>query len=117
MTVFFRPDIVAPHDPAGFGLWRIGHYLEHQALIKAAGALTPPTRIADYDLAYWQDEPIVVTSWLARHAQVHLALRIPANFSGIDLSEVDLSDDTEWDEWHANHSQEHQALRAFYGLF
>lgn len=116
MPVLFSPDQVMPHDPAGFGRWLIGHYLEHKEFIMLANGLTPPTLIPDYALQSWSDEPVFVSGWLNVHANVHNALRVPANVTGIDLSNVDLTDDNQWYEWMLDHSQEHAALRAFYGV-
>ncbi len=116
MTVLFRPDTVQPNDPAGFGAWRIGHYLDHRQLIEKARALTNPVQVPDYDLGYWNDEQRVVTSWLNRHYEVHLALRQPIGIGGIDLSAVDLSKTEEWFIWMEDHAQDHRVFNVFYGL-
>jgi len=116
MTVPFDPDQVLPHDPAGFGRWLIGHYLEHQEFITLANQLSPPVPIPDFALQSWGDEPIFVSSWLNAHANIHLALRVPANVTGIDLSDVDLTDDDQWYQWMLDHSSEHASLRSFYGI-
>ena len=116
MTVLFRPDIVLPRDPAGFGQWRIGHYLDHRQLAVFAAKLTKPVFVPDYDVGYWDDAPSVVTSWLNRHYEMHILLRQPGSIQGIDLSAVDLSDDDQWFVWLDSHRLEHQELNQFYGL-
>ena len=116
MTINFRPDISLPHDPAGWGYWLIGHYLEHKTFITKAHALTPPVQVSDYNLLQWEDRPSVVGAWLNVHARVHEVLRVPAGFSGIDLSAVDLTDDEAWNIWQNDHAAEHAALRSFYGV-
>ncbi len=116
MTILFRPDTVMFGDAAGFGQWRIGHYLEHKAMIPLAFAQTVPVVVPDYDLGYWSDDPEVMTSWLTRHYQVHLLHRQASNVGGIDLSAVDLSKEEDWYIWMDDHRLEHQELRAFYGI-
>lgn len=116
MVIPFSPDLVLPHDPAGFGLWRTGHYLEHRLFITQALTLVPAVNIPDYDLQSWSDNPTVVASFLNSHAQIHNALRAPANYSGVDLSAVDLTDDEQWSDWMETHRTEHQFLRQFYGV-
>ena len=115
MTLF-TPNYCLPHDPVGFGLWRITHEIEHQQLRAKAFALTPPLAIPEYDLGFWDDDPRVVTSWLNRHNEVHQLLRIPTGITGIDLSAVTLDDDGEWNDWMQDHGDEHQQLEAFYGI-
>jgi hypothetical protein len=112
----FTPNFCLPHDPIGFGIWRINHQLDHVKLRAAAFALVPPFVIPEYDLGFWADDPRTVSSWLNAHNQVHTLLRIPANITGEDLSSVDFTDDGEWTDWQQSHGQEHQELQAFYGI-
>ena len=116
MTIFFDPDITAPHDPAGWGRWLLGHYLEHRAMNTAAQALTPPAFPRDFALQSWSDEPAAVVTWMNVHQQVHEALRQQAGFTGIDLSEVDVKDGEQFLEWMDDHRNEHASLRAFYKI-
>lgn len=115
MPIFF-PDTCLPHDPVGFGQWRIKHELEHQQLRAAANALTPPFPIPEFDFGYWNDDPRIVSSWLNKHNQTHVLLRQPGAITGVDLSAVDFTDDGEWADWQNDHSEEHQLLRQFYGI-
>ena len=107
MTVFFRPDTVLPGDPAGFGVWLIGHYLEHKQFITSALALTVPVNIPDYAIQSWDDDPNAVATWLNVHEQIHSVLRTTANVTGIDLSAVDFTDNDEFFEWMEDHRLEH----------
>lgn len=116
MTVLFQPDIVAAKDPPGFGFWRSGHYFEHQAMITFCAKLTPAVHIPDYDIYAWRDEPEIVAQWLQAHNEIHNALRVPANVTGIDLSLVDFKDEDQWLEWHDDHAQEHLLLRNAFGM-
>jgi len=112
----FRPDQALPRDPAGFGQWLRGHWDEHRQMIPLAAAQTKPIFVPDFDLGYWSDRPSVVTSWLNRHNEIHVLLRLPGAIGGIDLSAVDLGKDDEWFVWMGSHALEHQELRDFYGL-
>lgn len=112
----FSPDTSLPHDPIGWGKWLQTHQLEHQQLRAAEIALVPSAVVPEFDLGYWNDNPGVVSMWLNRHNQVHQILRVPGAISGIDLSAVDLTDDSEWDEWQQSHADEHEQLRAFFGI-
>lgn len=116
VTVFFRPDLSLPGDPAGWGRWLFGHYLEHQTFSTAAFNATPSISVQDYNLASWSDQKSVVTVWLNQHQNVHAVLRGQSGITGIDLSEVDLSDPDSFLEWMQIHSTEHQELRTFYGI-
>jgi len=115
---FFIPDQCLPHDPAGWGRWLIGHYLEHKALITAAAGQSPSTPIPDYNLGFWSDAAGPLTSWLNNHNRVHVLLRTPGSLqgAGIDFSEVDLADDSQFMIWQLDHANEHAELRAYYGL-
>ena len=116
MTVFFRPDTVLPGDPAGFGTWLLGHYLEHKLFITSALALTVPVNIPDYAIQSWDDDPNAVATWLNVHEQIHSALRTTANVTGIDLSAVDFTDNDEFFEWMEDHRLEHSLFRQFFGI-
>lgn len=112
----FSPDTCLPHDPAGFGAWRIRHQLEHVQLRATEIALVPSIIVPEYDLGFWDDDPRVVALWLNRHQSVHEILRFPGAIPGVDLSAVDLTDDGEWADWQQDHADEHEQLRAFYGI-
>ena len=115
MTVFFRPDTVLPGDPAGFGTWLLGHYLEHKQFIQIAIANNLPPA-PDFDILSWSDDPLRSVFWRNVHQQIHLALREQSGVSGIDLSLVDFTDDGDFLVWQQDHATEHQQLRAFYGV-
>lgn len=116
MTINFQPDVCLPKDPAGFGLWLAGHYYEHVTMRQRAALISPPQNVPDYDIYSWSDDPQFVTGWLSNHQTIHTVLRSGANLTGIDLSQVDLTDDEQFAEWMDDHSQEHIALRSFYGI-
>jgi hypothetical protein len=111
----FTPNFCLPHDPVGFGIWRITHHLKHVQLRAAAFALIPPQALPEFDLAFWSDDPTTVSSWLNKHNQIHTLLRVPAGITGEDLSAVDLTDDGEWNDFMQSHGDEHIQLDGFYG--
>jgi hypothetical protein len=117
MTIFFQPDHCLPHDPTGFGYWLQSHYNEHRQFIQIAQTqLTIPVFITDYNLAYWSDEPKIAQRWLLAHEQIHEQLRTLTNVGGIDLSQVDLTQDDQWYEWMDDHAQEHMDFRQVFGI-
>lgn len=116
MTILFNPNICAPHDPAGWGRWRSGHYGDHRQYITMGATATPRIVIPDYDLHAWSDDTGAVTAWLNAHYQVHQAIRSASGITGIDLSQVDLSDDQSFIEWQDDHNLEHQAINQFFGI-
>lgn len=116
MAVLFQPDVVLPRDPIGFGQWLQNHGYEHLRMATLSAKLSTPAVIPDYDLFYWDgNDNNAIQSWLIFHEQIHEALRVPANVTGIDLSAVNLKDDEEWFIWLDDHAAEHQALRSFFG--
>lgn len=116
MTVLFRPDLVLPHDPAGWGRWLIGHYLEHKQMVLLARGMSPPAVIPEYQIQQWSDSRRAVVFWLSAHQSIHEALRAQSGVTGIDLSLVDLNDNGQFEVWLEDHSTEHAALRSFYGI-
>ena len=116
MPLFF-PDECLPGDPAGWGRWLMGHYLEHRQFIASAGAAANPTTVTDWPFLQWSiSSKSAQAQWLNAHQQVHLQIRAQANVTGDDLSEVDFDDPDQFSEWLDTHSTEHEELRAFYGL-
>lgn len=114
--VSFRPDLVLPNDPAGFGLWRIGHYNEHRQFIQVGLSVKPQIIIPDYDFLTWSDDPVFVRVFLDTHNRVHQLLDAPAGISSIDWSAVDFTDPAQFDIWQQDHAVEHSELRAAYGV-
>lgn len=112
----FLPDQVLPHDPAGWGRYLLGHFLEHQQFVTISAGLTPPVSIPQYAIQQWSDEPRAVVFWLNSHYQIHQALRALTGVSGIDLSLLDFRDDSAFEVWQEDHSAEHGDLREVFGV-
>lgn len=113
---FFSPDQCAPHDPAGWGRWLMGHSLEHTQMIPLAAALATPVVVPNFDILAYSDDPLRSVFWRNNHQIIHLALRAASGVTGIDLSLVDFSNDNDFLLWQSDHSTEHQNLRAFFGI-
>jgi hypothetical protein len=116
MTILFFPDICLPRDPAGFGLWRSGHALEHTQMADILRGATPSVMAPAYNILDWRDEREFVQQWLVTHEQIHEVLRSVCNVTGTDLSLVDFSQDDQFTEWLDDHAAEHQQFRAVLGI-
>ncbi|HEY6254037.1 MAG TPA: hypothetical protein VI685_29135 [Candidatus Angelobacter sp.] len=77
---------------------------------------TTPIFIPDYNFALWSDDKKVQAAWLEAHEATHQALRTFTGVSGIDLADVDLSQDDQFFEWMDDHAAEHADLRGALGL-
>lgn len=115
MPIFFH-DISLPRDPAGFSIWLQEHYLEHVQFVRLFQGQTPVIFIPDYNFALWGDDPKVVSSWLEAHQTAHQALRTNTGVGGIDLADVDLTQDDQWFDWMDDHASEHSDLRTALGI-
>lgn len=111
MSVQFSPDTCLPKDPAGWGMWLMGHAAEHDDFRLACLNLSTPIIIPEFDVRSWRDEQEFVQQWLVTHENMHEAIRSVTGIDGVDLSLVDLSKDDEWFVWLDNHSEEHALMR------
>lgn len=112
----FSPDMVLPHDAAGWGRWLGGHSIEHGQFANIASTLTPPAIIPAWDIFSWSDEPLRSVFWKNVHQTIHVALRQQSGVSGIDLSLIDFNNDADFLVWQNDHATEHAQLRAYYGV-
>jgi hypothetical protein len=115
MPIFFHSTVM-PKDPIGFSIWLQEHYLEHQQFVGLFQAQAVPIFIPDYNFALWDDDKKVVASWLEAHQTAHLALRNFTGVSGVDLSDVDFSQDDQFLGWMDDHASEHSDLRRALGI-
>ena len=112
----FQPNLVAFKDPAGFGAWLDGHAREHSQFLQILAKLPAPVLLPDYPLLDFGDTPLRQRVWLDTHGTVHDLLRVQANYTGIDLSVLDTTDESAWYIWHDAHVSEHQFLEQFFGV-
>ncbi len=116
MSSLFPIKAVAPDDPAGFGFWLNEHYYQHIQFVQLGLKQTPVRFIPDYDILAWSEEPGVQKLWLSAHQAIHDALRTWTNVQGIDLANVDLSDNTQWFLWLQDHATEHSLFEQALGV-
>jgi hypothetical protein len=115
MAIFFHSTLL-PKDPIGFSIWLQEHYLEHAQFVQIFQQQTPPIFVPDYNFALWSDDKKVTSAWLESHQAAHQSLRDHTGVSGIDLSDVDLSQDDQFVDWVDSHAAEHADLRRAMGI-
>jgi hypothetical protein len=116
VTLNFQMDKVLPNDPAGFGGWRMGHFLEHGVFSQKCAALSTPVIVPEYDILSWRDEPQYVKQWLSSHEAMHQQIRFATNVTGADLALVDFSDEEQFLAWMDDHAEEHLIFREVLGV-
>jgi len=112
----FAHPIVMQGDDAGWGQWLQEHQYEHTQFIQLGQAATPAVLWPDYDLASWEKSKRFERFWLNTHNDVHQQLRGQFGITGIDLADVDLSNERQFYQWLDDHAQEHANLRAAFGI-
>lgn len=114
MANLFLPNLVAPGDIPGLGVYEVGHFLQHQQYLQKLAAqniLLPP-----YDILHMQaHNPNEFLAWLQAHETVHVFLRQHANVSGTDLSYFDPQSAESFEIWQENHRFEHGLFDLHFG--
>lgn len=113
MPIFFH-DICLFGDEAGFAQYRQEHWYEHIQFVQIAQSHLK--LIPDYDLTSWDNTKEFARDWLTTHETVHENLRFLTGVSGVNLADVDLSNESEWYQWLDAHRVEHAALRTAFGI-
>lgn len=116
MTTQFQPNTVVFGDEAGLGAWLVGHYRQHLAYNSFLASKSPPVVIATHDILTVIGGQLGQRFWLDEHEKWHEAVRPLANVTGINLSEVDLSNQAAFYQWIDVHNQEHAAIDVAFGL-
>ena len=112
----FSPDIVTFHDVAGYGAWDIGHAREHLQFVQVLAQQTPAVSIPDFDFLTFLTAGPAANSILQTHQQAHALLNSILGITSIDLSEVDLTKENDFDNWIGYHQSAHQAIRQQLGI-
>lgn len=100
---------VAWGDPAGFGLWEIGHYRQHRNYVMALAPLG--LVLPDYPiLRLLGDRGEVLIDWLNQHGLVHGIICAALGINGVNLADLDPRSPASFYEWELLHAQEHQAF-------
>lgn len=116
MTVRFFHTFCAFGDDTGWSILLQEHAYEHVQFVQLGQAASPERLIPDYDLYSWRNEQSFAKNWLTTHESVHEQLRQWTGISGINLADVDLSQESEFYEWLDAHQAEHIALRNVLGI-
>ena len=112
----FSPDQCTFQDAAGYGAWDIAHAREHLQFVQVLSQQTPAIVIPDYDFLAFLTSGPSLKSIVQSHSDAHNLLRTILNVSGIDLSEVDLTNSDDFYNWTQYHSTEHAAMRQVLGI-
>jgi glycogen debranching enzyme len=115
MPIFFHSTVL-PKDPAGFSIWLNEHYLEHAQFVRIFQTQTTPLFIPDYNFALWDDDKKIISAWLESHEATHRALRTYTGVGGIDLADVDLTQEDQFYSWMDDHADEHSLIRRALGI-
>ena len=115
MPIFFHDQFLFGDD-AAFGQYRQEHWLEHVQFVQIAQQQATPILIPDYDLTSWQNDQRFERFWLTTHESVHERLRQITGVGGVNLADVDLSNEGEFYTWIDAHRDEHAALRKAFGI-
>jgi hypothetical protein len=104
-------------DQEAFALYRVEHWYEHIQFVQIGQAQMPtPILIPDYDLGSWHDSTAFARNWLVTHESLHELLRGITGVSGVNLADVDLSNESEFYTWLDAHRIEHAQLRTAFGI-
>jgi hypothetical protein len=112
----FSPDIVAFGDLAGYGAWDIGHMREHLQFVQILSQQTPGILIPDFDFLTFLASGPAANSILQSHQNSHALLNSILGITSIDLSEVDLTKENDFENWIGYHQSAHQAIRQQLGI-
>ena len=116
MSVNFQPDQVTFGDLAGYGYWDDGHAREHLAFETAFAGQTPAVALPSPDLLTFLASGPARKSVLQSHSDAHKLLRPLCGITGVDLSAVDLENESGFYDWLGYHAQEHAQIRQFLGM-
>lgn len=114
-SIFVNQEFI-PGDMEGFAVWRSQHYYEHLQFNLIARNIPNPVILPEYDIYSWDNDPKFAKLWLDGHYEIHQALRQLSGVSGIDLQNVDFTNQEQVFIWLESHSQEHILLEEAFGI-
>jgi hypothetical protein len=103
-------------DTAGNGEWLVGHYRNHLQYNAVLAARTPPVLLPEFPILTVEAGKIGRKSWLDSHSDWHNLLRPLANYTGVDLSDVNMDNESEFYQWLDAHSAEHRFLDQVFNI-
>jgi hypothetical protein len=112
----FSPDQVTFGDTAGYGLWDMNHAREHLQFLQVLAGKTPAMLLPAFDLFAFLTAGQARRRMVESHYEAHQLLRQATNVQGVDLSQVDLNDQSGFYDWLGYHAQEHAQIRSVLGM-
>lgn len=113
----FAPDQCEFGDRAGYGIFDIGNWREHIQLVLLFQAQTPSIIIPNPDFgAILSGGPSNLRGGLDQHQTVHSLLRQFTGVAGVDYTDFDLSQETDFYSFISYHAQEHAQIRQILGI-
>jgi hypothetical protein len=112
----FAPDTANFGDIASYGSFDIAHHREHLQFVQVLAGQSPAVSIPDFDFMAFLTAGQAQRSMLDSHQQAHALLRQITGVRGIDLSQVDLAKENDFDNWIGYHRDEHSAIRNALGI-
>lgn len=112
----FSPDQVTFNDGPGLGMWDDSHYREHQQFVQVLAEQTPAILIPNYDFLQMLTSGNARRSIVETHNQAHTLLRQITGVAGVDYSEFDLNNESDFYNFTGYHATEHAAIRQALGI-
>ncbi len=112
----FAPDLASFNDLPGYGAFDVGHYREHLQFVQVLSQQTPAIVIPNFDFLALLTAGQARRSVLDSHQNAHALLRQITGVQGVDLSQVDLDKQDEFNNWLGYHQTEHAQIRQVLGI-
>jgi hypothetical protein len=112
----FQPDLVNFGDMPGYGAFDVGHHREHLQFVQVLAMQATPIVLPDFDFLQFLTAGQTRQSQLVTHYQAHLMLRQITNVQGVDLTQFNLDDADDFNNFIGYHSQDHILMRQQLGI-
>lgn len=116
MPQFSLPSNVTWKDQIGYGYWDDNHHRQHQQYVQMLSEQTPAILIPNYDFLQMLNGANARKSIVETHQQAHTALRQALNVQGVDLTEFDLDNQYDFNNFLGYHDADHAAFNAALGI-
>jgi hypothetical protein len=112
----FAPDIVNFGDLPGYGAWDVGHHRGHLQYVQVLSMQASPILIPDFDFLQFLTAGQARRSIMLTHYQAHLLLRPITGVQGVDLTQFNLDDVDDFNNFLGYHATEEAEIRASLGI-
>jgi hypothetical protein len=112
----FAPDQCEFGDVPGYGIFDIAHWREHIQFVTMFAAQSPQMLIPNPDFGAILSGGGIMRESLDQHQVVHNLLRQATGVSGVDFTDFDLTQQTDFYSFLGYHAQEHAQIRQVLGL-